>query len=832
MKLFIKLSSRVLLASLLLSVMALCALPRISFADTKEHELFLVAQKAFDDGFYDVAIRYIEEYLIKYPDSSQQPEAKLLLGQCFFFKSQYLQAFETFQSIVKYAEIKDATLFWLGETYLKGADHAQAEKYFKEVINNYASSVYAPQAYYSLGWTFYEQKNYQVAQSTFLSLTLKYPSHHLSEDAFFKAAECNYNLANYDAAIKSFQEYVFRYPQSTRHDQAYFYIGESYYYKGSYQNALEYYSKTIEISNNTTLSIMAKVSKGWSHLKLRQFEEAEQTLDVALKMAQERNIMLDDIYLGKANLFTEMGKAEEALGAYTEVLAKFPKSTRIAEAYLGKANILYSMQKYSDAINAYQTTIEKFETDPAFQETIEKAYFGLAWSHLKHGNIDKSIETFKAVQNKAKSEFVKISALSQIGDAYQDINQLDKALEVYDQILKDFPKNIYTDYIQYRQGITLLKLDKVDAAIFSLQSIPVNFPESKYINDAQYYLAVAYFKNESWGSAKQYAEKFIQKSDPLNEFLAQASYILALSQFNLNDFDGAIKTFENIIKDHSSDLSLVMNAELGIAQSLSQQGKTKEAISKFQYIIDKHPKNAVAEESLLLMAEHYLGTSEYDQATRYFLQLIKQFPDGEKVNFARYELGQTYEREEKLDEALEQYKSVTNPRDQEIVTKAKLAIADIFSRKIETTEAIAQYRKIAENSPDFKRDALLKIAKIYHAEKKYTEEIDAYEKALNSAIGRSRIKDVELQFYIADSYELLNEPDKAVEAYLKIPYLYADEKLWAVKAYLRTARIFEDSEKWENAKNIYNKVVQYHMDESKYAQERLDWIKNNIKLND
>src|SRR3990167_8386539 len=91
--------------------------------DSKEKELFLVAQKAFDDGFYDVAIRYIEQFLQEYPQTDKRIQASLLLGQCYFFKTQYLKAYEIFQSLLAHREFQDATLYWLGETYLKGSDY-------------------------------------------------------------------------------------------------------------------------------------------------------------------------------------------------------------------------------------------------------------------------------------------------------------------------------------------------------------------------------------------------------------------------------------------------------------------------------------------------------------------------------------------------------------------------------------------------------------------------------------------------------------------------------------------------------------------------------------
>ena len=55
--------------------------------------------------------------------------------------------------------------------------------------------------------------------------------------------------------------------------------------------------------------------------------------------------------------------------------------------------------------------------------------------------------------------------------------------------------------------------------------------------------------------------------------------------------------------------------------------------------------------------------------------------------------------------------------------------------------------------------------------------------------GLGEVKEVELQFAIGDLYELSNQPDKAVEEYLKLAYLYPQETAWIVKAYLRAARI-------------------------------------------
>jgi len=74
---------------LLLALMMTLPISQPVEAQGNEKELFLVAQKAFDDGFYDVAIRYIDQFMVQYPKTDKLIQAKLLLGQCYFFKNKY-----------------------------------------------------------------------------------------------------------------------------------------------------------------------------------------------------------------------------------------------------------------------------------------------------------------------------------------------------------------------------------------------------------------------------------------------------------------------------------------------------------------------------------------------------------------------------------------------------------------------------------------------------------------------------------------------------------------------------------------------------------------------
>ncbi|VAX35448.1 hypothetical protein MNBD_UNCLBAC01-1960 [hydrothermal vent metagenome] len=822
---YIKIVSKVMAIFLIFSFVT----TPIIFAQEGSQELFLVAQKAFEDGFYDVAMRYIDQLLQEYPQTDRRIEANLLLGQCYFFKSQYLKAYDIFQKLLKHAKFKDATLFWLGETYLKGSDYSAAEKQYRELIKIYPKSVYTPQAYYSLGWVYFEQEKFAKSKEVFLNLIKNYPAHQLTEDASFKLGEAEHNLQEYENTIQYFKNYILTYPQSTRHAESYFYIAEAYYYLENYLTAATYYAKTAEFAYDHKLILMAKVSLGWCYLNLERFQLAQKYFDEAYQFSKEKGIFSDDVFLGQANLYARTKEHTKALSAYTQLIKQFPNSRRIYEAYLGQANMYYLLEDYAKAIMAYQGIIDQAPSDPIDQEILEKAYFGVAWAYLKAGDIDAAIDHFEAIGNRTQSQTVQISALTQIGDAYQDADQMEAAIEVYDRILNEYQDSPYTDYVQYRQGVALLKLEKIDAATLSFQSLKANFPDSKYLNDIEYYLAVAYFKKGNWTVAKEHIQFFIADLSSSHEFLAEANYILALSTFNLEEYKSSIQLFQKIIKNFPKQSNMIRNAEMSIAKGHYKLGDVKEGVKRFKILAIKYPQTEIAHEALIWLGDYYLEASNFDNAIAYYQQFLMQFPGSDKRAMIFYELGQAYQVKGEYDQAINAFKNIGSDSNVELYAKAKLAIANIFSKKFDPQAAIEIYQSIVETSPEFRRDAYIKLAEEHKSSEEYVKAIENYTKALESKRGRSEVINAQLQFYIGDMYEFLNQHPKAIEAYLRVPYLYASQKKWVIKAYLRIARIFEDKEKWDEAKKIYDKIIQLQVAESKFASERIDWIKENVK---
>ncbi len=787
----------------------------------QDQELFSTAQRAYDDGFHDVAIRYLEEYMQTFPQAEKITQAKFLLGQSYFFKNQFAKALEMFKAVDQITENRDAVLFWTAETYLKLDDAASAHAKYTELMDQYPSSTYIPQALYSSGWSYFDQKDYPQSRELFSRLIQRFPKHQLAEDALLKTAESYFNDGDYMHALQVFQDYLTHYPQSLHAPEVQLNIADAYYYSEKYEQATPLYEQAIKSIQDPVLVLKAYTGKVWCEIKKARYDIAEKALKEARDFAKGKGLSDEDLLVAWGQVSYERGDWDKAVDAYTGLISGFASPGHL-EPYLGRANAYFMLKKFSQAADDFKYIVDHARA-PQDTELLEKAQLGLAWAYVKTGDIDGAVQTFQLLINSAAKPQARANAMVQLGDAYQDAGKMEEAVRAYDEALRDYPDGDFADYVLYRQGIAFLKSGNVASAEIAFNTLRNNFPNSKYLGELSYYQGVADFKKGRWKGAAAAMEDFLKNLSQPSEFTPEADYILALSYLNLQQPEDALRVFQKILRLYPDEETVAKNADIGIAKCQYELGQVKEAIKRFKLIIYKYPKSDAEFEALLWLAQYYLKSGDYAQAVDYYKPIIDRFGDNAFIDQVHYELGQAYEVQGSYDLALAQYKAVTS-QDAVLSSKIKLAIAGIFAREFDPQKGLSAYANIAATIPDYARDAFLKMGQIYRASQNYAEELRTYEQAFKVPQGKSRVTNAEFLFNMADAYELMGQADKSVDYYLKIPLESPGEGEWVVKAYLRVAKVFEDRHDWAGARVTYQKIIQLKTEESKYAQERLDWI--------
>ncbi|MDI6606231.1 MAG: tetratricopeptide repeat protein [Candidatus Omnitrophota bacterium] len=805
---------------------------------SKEEEALFVAEKAFGDGFYEVSLQLLERFLKNYPDSLQRPQAELLIGECYFYQNRFLDALNKFEELLNQPaarKIKDASLYWIAEVHFKGNSFNRAAMYYKEIIDNFADSSYLSAAYYSLGWCMFEEKEFAAALKYFRAVENKFPQEARKTDAAFKAIECLYNLKDYAGLKQEIKPYLKLYSREpSRLAYLYFYLAEADYYLNNFDQAIQEYSRVLSErpvrpggGQDDNLEALCRLGIGWSYLKLKQYVKTEESF---LRIGPEKleKTSRDVLLLGRAILMTETGRINQAEQIYSELILSASQPLVLAQGYLGKADLLYNQGLYIEAVNLYKEALDEFDSADIPAQLSDKLHYNLAWAYLKEGEFKQAIKAFQNVARESDDKIIKVSALCQVGDAYQDAGDYRKAQESYDSLLKEYPDSFYGDYVQYQLGLTMLKSSNYDGAAMSFLALKRNYPQSKILDDATYALGLAYFQKQDYNLSREVFEKFEDEFKESN-LKPQALYLLGTSLYNLAEFEGAIETFKKIARLYSrDDKELVQKAEYEIADCFYRMGEEFEAMKRFKLLRAKYPDSSLTCETVWWLGEYYYRHNDLPQARRYFSTLIRDFPQSNLRMDAYYALGSIYAQESRNDQAIENFRKATELGKSDLAAQASIAMADIYLKEGKSDLALGVYKEIVTEYPNLCGLIYPKMAELFAKEADYNQALEYYRRSLDIVPARTVPA---IQLKIAEVMQAQGKTEEAIEVYLKTAYLYSSsqDSVFAVKSLLRIAEIYEGKENFKEALNVYKRVISMNTEEAKYAEERVDWINKHVK---
>ncbi len=759
-------------------------------AASKEQESLFVAKKAFEDGFYEVSLGLLDRFLKTYPDSKNAAQADLLIGQCYFYQNKPLEALDKFnklQGIDSSPNIQDAVIYWIAEVYFRDNNFNKAAEYYRKVINDFPKSFYCSASLYSLGWCLFQEREFKQSIEYFKAVEEKFPKEPYAQDSSFKIIECLYNLKEYGALKDKLKIYLKAYSRdSAKVEYLNFYLAEADYYSNNFLKAAEEYSSLILSASDEKIKALCRLGAGWAHLKLKQYKEAGNNF-LNVRFEDLDSVNQSVLLLGMALLKVESNAFSEAKDIYKKLITAASDQSIKMQAYLGYAEILYDSEEYKEAANIYKQALAEI-SEPVSQDIIDKLQYGLSWVFFKQGLFKQAIEGFQKAAKACTDDICKLSALCQVGDAYQESGDFNKAIEIYEFILNKYPDSFYGDYTQYQLGLALLKVAKYDEAVTAFKSLKAEFPESKLLDDA--------------------------------------AYALGISLYNLNRFSEAIEVFKGIVRPDNKDTELLQKCEYQIADCYYRLGNEKEAVEKFKALRLKYPDSKLSQEIIWWLGEYYYRNNAMAVARDYFFALIKDFPESSLIPGAYYALGASFAGESNYEQALINFKKVMECGKLELIGDAGISIADIYLKQGKLDLALNAYKEMLVKHNDLAPLIYPKIGEIYYRQNKFDEAIISYKKCLD-LVAVKQMGDI--QFRIAEAMQAEGKGEDAVEEYLKVPYLYPEENNLVVKSLLRAAVIYEDKEDFKAAINIYQKLALMGVEESKYAKERADWIKVNIK---
>ncbi len=538
-----------------------------------------------------------------------------------------------------------------GMSAFSSGNYGSSELLFKKVIDS-GNSDLADTASFYLCRSIFEQKKYKSALYEFSSFLSRCKTSDLCIESRYWIGESFFLTGEYVKAIEEYKRYIIQSKDGILVAPSYDRIGEIYYKQKRYDEAVIEWESSISKSPEAAAkkkNLERSLKIGEAHFKNNQYEKSIAKL-IPIATYFEDNRLSSSAKLILGQIYQNQGNHQNALDYFNSIPDSLMKENPFSEAQYYKAVSFSAAGRYQTA----KTNLEFFVLIGKNSPKYSSALLELGKIDLELGDEKNGIKFLEEAIKVSASTEIKSKASKLLGKFYLSTGSnlasgyLKDALMTTDRDEKkessimlarayiieekfsdaEIILNNYTGEFQYDKKLdeinflksrVLLEKGETDLALKLINSIQNENPFSKYINESNYYVALANFKNRKYKEAVSIIKKYIASGKAENDYSAQI--LLFESSMKLNDMKEALSAVTAITNKHIK----MVNADSTIykyAMKLHETGKEKEAQFYFNLITAKFPDSETTQKILLKLADDYFTDKDYSKASDYFIRYL------------------------------------------------------------------------------------------------------------------------------------------------------------------------------------------------------------------
>ncbi|MGD0060413.1 MAG: outer membrane protein assembly factor BamD [Verrucomicrobiia bacterium] len=242
-----------------------------------------------------------------------------------------------------------------------------------------------------------------------------------------------------------------------------------------------------------------------------------------------------------------------AIPAYRRVIARWPLSSSTQEARMGLAECYSAIAYHYKAFQTYQELIKKNPNTPHFDEVLQREFEianlflagdrQKAWGIRWFPSMDRAVEVYEQVVKNGPYSPVAIDAQFRIGLVYEKERDYLSAVHAYEKLMERYPKHPLAEAAQFQIGWEYKKesaraeydQNSANQAIAAFTDFIFRYPQSDKVPVAEKYrselkveqarglfhIGEFYEKNHYYKSALIYYNDVIEKN-PESDWATQA----------------------------------------------------------------------------------------------------------------------------------------------------------------------------------------------------------------------------------------------------------------------------------------------------------------------
>ncbi len=196
-------------------------------------------------------------------------------------------------------------------------------------------------------------------------------------------------------------------------------------------------------------------------------------------------------------------------------------------------------------------------------------------------------------------------------------------------------------------------LDLYKRVIDKSQKVIDNYPDSKWVDDARYLIAMAYLKREEWDNARAAFEDLMARH-PGSQLVPDALLGAGLTQVGMADWEGADSTFADLLARYPR-FGRRDEVLYNLAQNSTKRREYRRAVVGFSELLAGGAEVGVEADAHRARGEAYLALESPDSALADFEALARLAARPDTRFDAQLKAGECLEKLGRLEEALALY---------------------------------------------------------------------------------------------------------------------------------------------------------------------------------
>ncbi len=742
---------------------------------------YLIAEAFYKLGDNDSAQKRYKQFLIDHPQHKLSPEVLYVLGWSYLNQKNYPKAIEIFHALAErsdelgYASLyrrsvverlmgkidkalqtldevlkrelqgewSDNALFDIGMIYFEENNLSEAKSYFQRLITEFPKSDVMADGCRMLGECFLTENNFKDAEGWFeKALALPTASFDVKVEAGFQSALCIFKLKQYKDAAAMFLVFIQQYPKHPKSSEAKFYQAEAEYRLGNFGKSARLYQESAEGSGT----------------------KKEESL------------------YGVAWSFYKLGKFQQAIESFEQLLVGYPKGKYAFDARLRIGDAYFYLKEYKKAIGSYRALIRLYPDSGS----IDYAYYQLGQSSAMDGNNTEAIKVFEG-------------------------------------LIKALPQSTLADDAQFAQGWINFQQKEYGEAIKEFQELVKNYPNSELVPRAYYSLGDSYYNLQQYVAAeKSYRE--VLRQFPKSNYVADATTGIQYCYVAQGKDADAVEVIDDFVKENPTSAASE-DLQLKKGELLFNKKKYADAVKVYRGFAEKNPNSKRLASALYSLAKCYRVEGIPDEAVLTFERVANTPNASEKViGQSLFEAAEIYNSQHKTEKAILVLQQVQEKvKDPEIIAEAKIRTGQSFQLADNTKDASAQFEQVIKNFGDLPiaDEARIARARIYFQGGAFDQ---AKTIAEIIAISRKDELGAEAQYIVGASLAGKKEWANVITALLRVKYIFPFYERWVGRAYLGLGDAYEQTKDAKRARESYQAVLKSKTDKSviEEAQRRLN----------